>query len=191
MKKFNNNLYPSGGFFFKDADGVVHREKSWAKVAAKVTAYRARAGKPIGEPLAEVMQQACQRNPSLCYEDGIRPASPKPPTSLKQRAILWLNTMLGIHRKTKLELVTPAEAERRAQICATCPLNTPMGVSSCASCKQAAKVLRQELIGARKRDQRLEGCSVLGVDLVSAVHLDEPRVARNDLPAHCWRRISV
>jgi hypothetical protein len=191
MKKFNSNLYPSGGYFFKDEDGVVHRAKSWEKVALKLEDYRRRQKKNPGSPLVEVMAQACSRNPSLCYEDSGRPAPPKPPTSLKQRIILWLNSMLNAHRKVKLEMVTPAEADQRAQICASCPFNTPMGVKSCSTCRQAVKVLRQELIGSRKRDGRLEGCSLLGADLTAAVHLDEPRVPRGDLPAHCWRKISV
>jgi len=189
MKKFNTNLYPSGGYFFRDEDGHVHRDKSWVRVAARLAEYRKRAGKPVGRPLDEVTAQACQRNPSMCYEEGTRVSPNKPPPSLKARVLMWLNTMLTENRKLPVATVTPAEAESRAQICATCPANTPMGVKSCATCRQAMKTLRQELIGSRKRDQRLEGCSILAVDLASAVHLDEVRVTRADLPAHCWRKI--
>lgn len=190
MKKINRNLHPPEGYFFKDEDGVVHRDKNWTKVAIRLEAYRKRLGKPIGTPMQEVINQACARNPTLCFEEGARVALPKPPPSLKARVIMWLNGILKIHQKQKLAMVSPAEAEARGQICATCPLNTPMGVSSCSTCRQAVRTFRQELIPGRKKDRRLEGCGVLAIDLQTAVHLDEPRVDRGDLPAHCWRKVS-
>lgn len=194
MQKINVNLYPSGGRYFTESDGSTHRAASWNLVIKKVTEYRERKRVPVGDVAAEVVAQACQRNPALCYDDRRakgQPA-PKPPTPLKAKVLMWLNSFLQAMTKGPLQYVDANESRQRAAVCAKCPLNTPLGTSECATCRQAIAGYRDKIIGnSRARDARLGGCSGLAVDLVTAVHLDELRVDAPALPNHCWRKRAI
>ncbi len=186
MQRINVNLYPKDGYFFKEQDGTMIRGKKWGEVVSKVAAYRSRAKLAPGEPAREVIAQACTRNPSFCFQQGTITIAPR--VTLKARVLKWLNGLLQVP-KAELEYVSPALAKERSQICASCPQNQSLGVTSCSSCKQAFGEFRKQLIGsARVRDQRLGGCQILASDLTTAVHLDEVRVDNTELPAHCWRK---
>lgn len=189
--RINLNLYPKEGFFFKESDNAKIRAASWKAVVKKVREYRERAKLPIGDPEAEVMQQACQRNPTLCHPTGPR-ITVNPPVSLKSRVLQWLSNFRrqkegGAH----LAQVSAEEAAGRARICASCPMNRPIGVNSCSSCKLAVGELRKYLFGDAKFDGRLGGCEILGADIASAVRFDEVRVDNPSLPVHCWRKITL
>lgn len=186
IQRINVNLYPKDGYFFKDSDGTVLRAGNWSGVIKKVREYRQRAGLSPGDPTTEVIAQACTRNPSFCYQKTT--VSVAPQVTVKARALQWLNSILRTP-KDQLQYVQPAEAKARAVICAGCPMNQSLGVTSCSSCKQAFTEFRKQLLGAaRVRDSRLGGCAALGCDLMTAAHLDEVRVDSAALPGHCWRK---
>lgn len=186
MQRINVNLFPKDGYFFRDSNGTVLRAGNWPAVIKKVREYRQRAGFPPGDPATEVIAQACTRNPAYCYEKTHVAVAPQ--ISLKARALQWLNAIMRIP-KDQLQFVSPAEAKSRAGICASCPMNQSLGVTSCNSCKQAFTEFRKQLLGgARVRDARLGGCAVLNCDLMTAMHLDEVRVDSAALPQHCWRK---
>ncbi len=187
-QRINVNLYPKDGYFFKEQDKTIIRAGNWKDVIKKVVAYRERARLPLGEPEREVIAQACSRNPSHCFDKVVVTA--RPPVTLKSKVLQWLNAMLKV--KAELTYVTPQEAAVRAQVCAGCPMNQSLGVSSCNSCKQAFGEFRKQLLGgSRVRDARLGGCAILNSDLMTATHLDEIRVDNKALPAHCWRKVSA
>jgi len=145
----------------------------------------------VGNPEQDVVAQACRRDPQICGESYRVSPIARPP-SLKATVLKWLSSFLNLTRKgEKLEFVSPNEAYDRSNTCERCPFNTPLGVSSCSSCKQALREFRKALLGSKKQDTRLGGCSILGVDLQTAVHLEELRVDNPQLPAHCWRKKSV
>lgn len=193
MRIINLNLFPAGGFFFRDADGSVHRAGSWRRVIAKVTEYRARNKMPPGKPEEEVFAQACVRQPAICGGNQTQAISVvKPATPFKAKVLQWCNSLRREQEKGPLVYVSDAESKRRAAICATCPFNTPTGANDCSSCKQSFVNYRDNLIGtARPRDKRLGGCKILNSDLVTAVHLDEVRIDNSALPGHCWRKIGA
>lgn len=189
MIRVNVNLFPAGGYFFKEQDGSIHRAGNWKSVIQKVRVYRSRKGLTSGNVEEEVMVQACSRSPQLCYEDARREVV-RAPTPLKARILMWLNGFLKSRAGgTPINYVSATEATQRAAICAVCPKNVPTGESGCAPCKQALVTFRKELIGlGRARDGRLGGCAVLGIDLVCAVHFDEIRIDNPHLPPPCWRK---
>lgn len=193
MRRINCNLYPSGGHFFVESDGSKHRAGNWRAVIKKVTEYRQRARLPMGDVEQEVMAQACARNPSICYDDRRAPPPPQPKSvTIKAQVLKWLFGFQQLKEREPLNYVSTAESVARAAICAKCPLNTPLGVKTCATCKETLKEYRKQLLGgARARDSRLGGCAVLGSDLVTAVHLDELRVENPALPPHCWRKKAI
>lgn len=189
MQRINSNLYPKDGYFFRESDGSLHRGKNWREVIAKVTEYRKLKGLVPGKVLQEVMAQACQRNPKLCYEE---PAAdrPKIPVSLKARVLRWLYEMVQHKTRGPINLVSAEAAKARADVCAVCANSQALGVNSCAACKQTVKAHREAIFqGKVQFDARLGGCKVLGTDLASFVCLDQERIDNEALPAHCWTKI--
>lgn len=212
--RINVNLRPSGGYVFRENDGSMHRSSSWAAVIQKVRDYRVRKGQPPGNVDAEVMAQACERYPTLCGEvaHSIPPtgvgrgrSAPRPPVvvqppgpkrvnnvPLKGRVLLWLTELFNRRvRREPISFVSAEEAAARESICASCPQNTEMEGSGCSSCRKALSDYRDAVIVSKKRYDRLHGCKILGIDLVTAVHLDEVRVDNPLLPSNCWRKTSV
>ena len=189
MKKVNVNVYPTGGYFFKEADGtIIKANSSWASVIARVIAYRRRNKLPVGDPKKEVHAQACERDPANCREDvdpvtqlALRVAS------LKGRALAWL---AGLRAKREELLWGDGEnAAARAAVCAGCPAHAALA-GGCGACRKALAGVRAELAGARPVDPKLGGCSILGEDCAIAVWIDQPTVDNQELPACCWRRKS-
>jgi len=91
-------------------------------------------------------------------------------------------------------LESQGEANRRAHICATCPLNVP--IEGCEVCKSALRKV-SEYIGDRKVDDcnLLQGCGVCGCELRLAVWVNlRAQQEAMDLPTnalfpnHCWKK---
>jgi hypothetical protein len=194
MFRVNVNVYPSGsgGYVFRDSDGTVFRGKSWGGVARKVAQYRLNSGRVVGDVVTEVASQACARNPGICKEANQVVPAPRPST-LKGRVLTWLTTFVRIREARPLGFVDDATARTRANICAVCPRGKQLP-GGCATCKQAIRELRLKVVGNQRitaMDQRLGACEELGVDLPTAVFLDEVRVTNEALPGNCWRKTGV
>lgn len=202
--RINVNIRPSGGYVFRETDGSMHRAGNWAAVIQRVREYREREGRSVETLAEEVMTQACERYPSLCRPEahnipaeGVAPV--RPPImvsmnepSLKARILMWLSQLFGNQvRNEPLAYVSAEEAAARESICAVCPKNEIFMGSGCASCKTSLRDYRNGIIPGRAQYNRLNGCAILGVDLVTAVHLDEVRVNNPTLPENCWRRQAI
>lgn len=199
MKRFNRNLYPTGGRYFLDEDGVKHKGDNWDQLTLKVTNYRKKAGKPPGDPKAEIQAQVCARLPHYCQEDA---AGPPPITQiprsvvirepigsgrLTERVVKWLASMLSTLRAGGVGRVSRSEASKRAAVCAQCPMNRGLN-QSCGTCNRSRREAANALVKGERVNAELGGCRVLGVDNSVAVHLDLPRDNSEGLPGHCWRR---
>lgn len=187
MKKINSNLYPAGGFFFKESDGTIIRSTgSWSGVIARVARYRRRNGLPPGDPKAEVHAQACERNPSHCREDvdPVAQAALKV-ASLKSRVLAWLSGLRG--RAGELLWGDGVNAAARAAVCLNCPAHAQIA-GGCGACKRSLSEIRKSLLGERNLDTRLAGCTILGEDPAVSTWIDQPPSDDPTLPACCWRR---
>lgn len=189
MQRYNPNIHPHSGYFFRENDGtIIKASSSWGSVIARVTAYRRRNKIPIGNPKAEVHAQACERDPANCREDvdPIAKAALRV-ANLKGRALAWL---AGLKARRETLLWGDGEnAAARANVCAGCPAHAPLA-GGCGACKKALGAVRSDLMGGRPVDSRLAGCSVLGEDCAVSVWIDQPTVVNPELPACCWRRSS-
>lgn len=188
MSTLNANIFPKTGFFFKDADGVKHVADSWPGVIARLKAYRRRRGQPEGDAAAEVVAQACAREPIICMNDGAQHAAAVHKASLKSRILSWLTAVRG---NTEKRFVEQDLARQRADICAKCPrqVHLPGG---CASCTNTVVGLRKEILGPHRfLDGRLHECDVLNEDNQVTIHIDMQAVENPELPGHCWRRRSL
>lgn len=186
MKQINPNIHPKDGYRFRESDGSWHVGGDWNGVIARVAAYRRRQGKPMGDVKAEVIAQACSRNPIICTEVNAATQEQLKKSSLKTRTLNFLNALRG---KTN-DFVEDGVAKARAAICASCPRNSPLN-EGCSSCRNALIALRKEIIGGRHSDGRLNSCEILGEDLPTAINLDSQTVENGELPGHCWRRRSL
>lgn len=201
MKKFtrfNPNLWPQGGRFFIDEDGVKHKADQWEHLAVRLATYRKKAGKPLGDPHAEIEAQVCARQPGYC-QDSI-PAPPVPPVVVRQqnqprfnagqltkRVLRWLLNLLKLRRAGSARRVSLAEARRRADICSRCPMQR--GLSSvCGSCTSTRKQAAQVLIGDRRLPNPLQGCLALGEDTMISVQIEQDPAQQEGLPPNCWRQ---
>lgn len=186
MKKINNNIYPPGGYRFKETDGAWIEAQSWGGVVKKVREYRKRNNMPAGDPDKEVIEQVCTNHPGLCWEVDEETKKARTVVNLKGRLLLGYRDLA----KTRVEFVPLETARDRGNVCARCPKNTELP-TGCISCRLALNELRGSLIGNRPVDDRLvaHGCSVLGVELAALVHLDQPTIDNPALPKGiCWRR---
>lgn len=186
MRRINVNLFPKEGYYFKEKDGATIRADSWPSVMRKVENYRKRNNYTLGNIEDEVSQQACARNPSYCTDINDATIIQRRMVSLKTRVLQWLGAVRRV--LGRLTFVSAREAEQRANICASCPLNIPLP-EGCASCRAALGAMRREILGrGRTIDGRLNGCLASGRDLPTDVHLDSDRIEIPDAPAFCWRK---
>lgn len=192
MRKVNVNLPPKGGYVFIEADGTHIRGNNWATTMARVVEYRQQNKLPAGDPRTEVMEQACQRNPNLCYEDNGAPVSVTPTKTLKGRILRWLAEKRIRFSSKKHPHVSKDEVVTRARVCAGCPNNSSIP-AGCSSCLMAMKESRKQLLGPRysTRIKNLGGCSILGEDLQTSTTLDLVREHIPELPGHCWRKATL
>lgn len=86
------------------------------------------------------------------------------------------------------------EADRRAAICAKCPLNVI--VDGCSSCRNLVKDVA-EFLGSRTTpdDGSLNACGVCGCSNKAQVHLPMEALAKGvtpdmEFPEWCWKRVS-
>lgn len=193
--RFNENMYPDGGWYFRDAQGVNHIGNGFRSLVKVVTEYRTRNKFELGDPEVEITVQLCGRNPGYCRDD--QPGAPRPgaqrgPRSTKgtltQKVIFWMTWMTQQKRLKRLKKVSRAEAKRRANICARCPKQQAFPLS-CGSCKANMKNLERALLGEDPVHSSIETCSVLQEQTSASVFFELPHSDNPDLPANCWRQI--
>lgn len=187
MKRINFNLFPKDGYIFIDKDGTRIVGSNWKQVIVRLADYRKRNGMPLGDPEQEVHDQACERNPAFCSETTEQQKQMVRVASLKGRVLGWLSGLTAGREKIPLLYVDAAEAKRRADICAGCPLNVAVA-EKCSSCKSALKAYRKNLLDGRAINARVNGCVILGEDLPVATNLDQIMSDNAELPDHCWRK---
>lgn len=187
MKRVNVNLFPKDGYIFVESDGAKIRGENWTKLMGRVSAYRKRAGLAQGDVEAEVMAQACARNPSHCAEVNEATIHQTKVASLKGRVLQYLSFIRGLLTGSRVPWVSPADATNRANVCASCPNNIALP-EGCSSCRAAVRAMQKEILGGRRIDARLNGCSVLGESLPVSTWVEHDVVDSAELPAHCWRK---
>ena len=100
-------------------------------------------------------------------------------------------------RKGKGAFVDIEEAERRASICATCPLNVEN--PGCYSCKGFERIVKSAQKGRKtSKDEQLNVCAVCKCFTKALVHVDlgiikattkESHASR--YPNHCWKKTLI
>ncbi len=188
-REMNPNLYPPNGYLFRERDGSVHRGLSWKDVKKKVKEYRERNNIPVGDVWEEIMTQQCASSPGLCRDSDPGPVRVvNDGLTFNKKVIGWLAWALGQKRLNDWALVDEDEVDRRAAICASCPMQKSLN-ESCGACLETIRTSRKVLLDGKKpKYQNLQPCAPLEEDCASSVHaILEPKVS-HALPGNCWRR---
>lgn len=188
---FNPNLYPTGGWFFKDANGVRHTASGFNALINTVTQYRHRNGFPLGDPYAEVTAQLCSRAQNFCKDSNqvAVPPGGRVPAHLGQKLLDRLGALVREKRFGRIKKVPDAEAQRRAEICANCPKQTALPLT-CGACITDVEKMRRGVLERDPIHQGIQACIVWQDDLQTAVHLETGGSDHSELPSFCWRRVN-
>lgn len=189
--EFNPNIYPPGGYQFKERDGTVIRGDTWKNLNDRIRVYREVNHFEAGDPHRDVMDQMCKTYPHMC---GIVDNTPMPPNGRGQamnftdRVLHWFIQILSLKRLNRLSRVDDQTAGARANICQRCPRQMALS-AACGACTRSIDQGRlAALDGQPSRHQNLLSCAVLGEDTSITVHIGIDPVENKDLPRECWRR---
>ena len=194
LKVVNKTDVPRGGWIYKvAATGVTVNAGSINKlkqhVAAHMHANRVDIPRGFDE---EVEDTACHNLGDgaghWCVE---RKPEVVPPGQSKWRAgevLRFLKTVTEWGVKEGFKFVPIEEAERRATICAACPMNTL--VSGCLGCSGVGSLVKR-IRGSVKTsvDDKLHTCEVCGCFLQVKVLVPAGVIDNSGLeyPPHCWQ----
>jgi hypothetical protein len=186
--KLKPHLVPPGGYVFRDAEGVSHQGQSWPHLVRVVAQHRAMRKLAPGDPAKEITEVVCSAHPELCHAGpGVIGEGDK--DAYHSRVASWLAKMVGLFRAGRLRYCDAAAARERAEVCRGCRYQDGYQ-KGCVTCQQSNQAVQDQLLRGRPDAGRgLLGCAVLSEDTAVSVHLDEPRLNKAELPAHCWRKV--
>lgn len=188
MLSLNPNLWPDGGWWFRDADGVKHTANSFANLNKTVIEYRQRRGIPVGDATQEIMVQICGRNRGFCKDANFAPIPNTPNTNLMAKILNFMGWLLQEKRLGHIGLIDRNVALARAHICAQCPRQIGLP-TSCGGCAASVATSRRAILdGQEPVHQGIAVCSALQEDVCTVVHLAVPQRHDESLPPECWRR---
>jgi hypothetical protein len=158
----------------------------WDDLVSNCHHLTVRIGKvPPPELSRQIENALCSR---LAGDSNCIPCTKAKQTLGFSAIVRWVKAMYHFARENKFVLVPQEEAERRAEICAKCPLQ--ISTSGCWGCKGIAGML-PHIAGARKTsyDPQLKACGVCGCYNAVSVHLpvDAQQDATLDFPEYCWK----
>lgn len=182
----NKTSVPSGGWWVTwEGQGV--RGGDWGNLVANCHKLTVSLGKVPPPDLSRQVEHAlCTR---LAGNTNCVPCSKGKQVLGFGAIVRWVKAMYHFAKENKFELVTQDEAERRAEICAKCPLQ--ISTSGCWGCKGIAGML-PAIAGARKTsfDAQLKACGVCGCYNAVSVHLplDAQQDSSLEFPDYCWKK---
>lgn len=193
----NEAMILPGGWHYKcDAYRIPHKGElpNPKEVISGIMTYRLENNLPVGDPEGDLEEYVCANFPAWCRR---APGEPIPVQTQQgtrnvDLVLMWANefyTKVG-----RLQLVPQKEADERAAICASCPLQMDWA-NDCPPCVTSAQrlmaILRQGKDTIEGNLGGLRGCHAHGWDNRTAVHIDKqhlPPQANPNAPAQCWMR---
>lgn len=183
------NTVPSGGWRYEQPEtGEVIRSENYVHLIRDVIVHRQRNNIPVATVEDDIHTYLCNvLGPDWCQ---YKMKSTTQYATEKKYTIYDVQDFVSAVTQTIKSggVVSQQEAERRARICAQCPLNKT--IAGCYGCKGIANAV-MSLIGARAHGQegKLRQCGGCGcfLDAKVWVPLDaQPRHPDHSYPQHCW-----
>ncbi len=183
---------------FPVAPGVILRGKGYDDLRDAIFEYRLRQNIPIGDIEADISRYYCELYPQFCHAEraDTDPTAPRISSEpMLNRVSQWASLTAHKMPRGGWDLVTKAEAENRAAICAQCPKQDNGWKGGCGGCSSATLAILQQLkkLKSTPKDGNLGACSIAGWANFTAVWLaGEPlgitEQQKSALPAACWRK---
>lgn len=192
-----SSVIPPGGFhYIEKHNGVEIRIDSHSveATAAAVLKFRLNNGVPPGNPQQDVFDFICKQWPHFCHDNNPDYLQSPPPPREEHMSRRAVNHMVRVWNLGGENAVSEGEAERRAAICAACPMNVDYLGGACGPCIESLD--RLAFVWKRNRttskDSELKGCKVIGqLNTVAVQAANLPPLLDGDaaqLPPACWRR---
>lgn len=191
------NTQPPGGFtYYQKETRLLLKGDNLSELIDRVIAHRKYKNLPTGdaeEVSLEIQRQICTRlGRHECSAEGIAdewvPIEHAGPlvtlsaiTGFSAAALEWI--------KSGGELVPIEEAQRRREICISCPLNSPVGGCKCS----AFYNLVASIVPSERQLEDLHVCHACACSLQAKVHLPMNVVRESndgrklDFPVYCWQ----
>lgn len=190
--KEKNTTPPGGWRFLEMRSKMWHRSHSFQGLVQKVIQHREVNGYPPGNPEAEVEEFICDIEPGSCTKGLSKP----PARAIKIQDVLRFTKTMAQHVWQGGELVSQEEANRRAEICASCVYNVP--TDGCEGCHNPgiSKAIKDMLgVKTTEHTDSLQTCWWCGCFNKVQIwfHINvlrkalEPEIQK-DLPNHCWKK---
>ena len=171
---------------------------------ANCRAWRKANGVPIGLAFEDELENALAEKYLESCPDAFVTDDPRAPIRIKSLGfgdVLHGTQVMASFVASGMKVVEPAEAERRAHICANCRLNVNFS-KPCGGICAELKALVGKLVGNRITPyrERLNSCLICKCFLESAVWLpldiqikplsDRQKIQFEHVP-HCWKKESL
>ena len=181
--------HPDGWHFWEG--GIRLESDTYKGLVLKVTEYRISARRDWQTAQEEINEYLAMISPGSVAPSLVTPQKTGP--TLGDRVYNW---MAGVYDKVTSApaYASAAEAARRAAICTQCPWNQ-VSPNGCGLCVESMNRMRKAIAKNRTTSQSnwLYSCFPLGMDLRSAVHLEDDLLGgKSDdgrLPVVCWRKL--
>lgn len=185
-------ISPPGGFsYYQKETGYNVTGITWRQLLDRVAQHRRNNNLPIGEDFGNEIEQAICDRLSIESQLDYCDMGARIPKSVAWQQIEGFLKFVGAHILARGALVTQEEAERRAAICARCPLN--MGLHGCAVCRSTVEVFRQTILErSTQQDAVLQACGICGCELKTMVHVPTETLNAGgekdySINPKCWR----
>lgn len=183
MLKFRDNLakLPPGGWHYPE-DETTFRGESPKEVVRAMREYRIRSGKPIGEPMNDLILYCARRWPHLVTEDFQEGEEAIP----GEKPLQFLQAWLVIQsRVSALGAMDEDRIQWQAEICRNCPMNRDIPQEPA---DLAIEVARRSFLLRRGRE--IPGVGYCGHHLwdnrVACARNSPVMGARPNPPENCW-----
>lgn len=184
-------------FRFTHENGHTSKAGDYWTWREKILAHRNQMNLPIPANLMETAEdQLCGTLPAhLCqYQDSDAPSVDVRITFDQVKS--WLKAVTS-HFISGTEHVEQLEAERRADICVTCPLNVNVVGGCGGGCQKLVELLTPGMYArSTKQDTRLRSCAVCSCYLKVLTHFPLTALQDHDnadmqakFPAFCWQKV--
>jgi hypothetical protein len=178
-----------GWFYPVEATRVVFCSVGWNSLVEDVRAHLKGNGLPVDPNLSLSMQEFWCREVSA--ENCSEPANPnmKDTVAMAERFLRTAKAFVF----SGAEKVPQEEAERRAAICADCPMNvTGNFCTSCFMRNMVASTVAMVSGWKTSKDDKLKACGVCSCDLKIKVHVPKDQMNYKELDGlwaeKCWMR---
>lgn len=188
MKVINKRIgTPNQWRYVQPESGAVFHGLSYWGIVDQVRLHREAMNYDLAEGWeARFQDDLCRQNMEIpCSDRPVDPASRSLTVADARRFLATLSNFRG-------EFVSKEEAERRATICSTCPMNRE--IPGCWGCGGILKEVTKFLLGrTTSRDKSLESCAVCGCVMRAKVHIPMDVIRRAEsrsnlsYPPNCWQ----